>query len=335
FGAPIEVTSSLVVGGPGQITDLNVIGLQGLHEAVSELTVSLISPNNTEVKLFSNQCQEIHQDFVLNFDEEAQTSIFDCPPVQGATYQPLESLSAFYGESAAGIWTLKVVDSANFSGGELQGWGLQICTNVGTVFPELITNETLTVRQWSSDTISTTLLEATDGVSAANELVYTLVNEPQRGAVILNGIVLEAGDFFSQNDLNLDRLVYQHNGSFSPVDSFRFDVRNQLGGWVGIFAFQIDVTSASSRDAILADIGLSLFPNPAQEQVEVQVNGLSGQTVQMQLLNLQGQHIRQQQFGRVADRAQATIPVRQLAAGMYLLQVEVDGQSLYRKLMVE
>ena len=129
-GTP-TVTSTLTVSTTGAITDLNVIGLNGTHSYMSDLTFSLKSPTGTNVILFSGICTS-QNDFNLSIDDAAPAGAIPCPPTTGGTYQSQAALSAFNGQLAAGVWTLTVVDGANVDGGALAGWGLSICTNVVT-----------------------------------------------------------------------------------------------------------------------------------------------------------------------------------------------------------
>src|SRR5690606_19846113 len=103
IGTP-TIESTLAVSVEGVIDDLNVSKVRGTHDKVNHLDVSLISPNGTEVMLFSNVCIT-STTFNAGFDDEAPTTI-QCPPV--GVYKPQEPLSEFDGEDAQGIWTLRV-----------------------------------------------------------------------------------------------------------------------------------------------------------------------------------------------------------------------------------
>lgn len=129
-GTP-TVISTLTVSTSGTITDVNVIGLNGTHTYMSDLTISLKSPAGTSVVLFGGICTS-NDNFNLNFDDAATPGAIPCPPTAGGNYQPQATLSAFNGQSAAGVWTLTIVDGANQDGGALNGWGLTFCTNVTT-----------------------------------------------------------------------------------------------------------------------------------------------------------------------------------------------------------
>jgi subtilisin-like proprotein convertase family protein len=125
-GTP-TVVSSLTIAEPGIISDVNVIDLTGLHTWISDLTITVTSPEGTSVTLFQFICSDL-DNWDLNFDDQAEPGSIPCPPTDGGNYQPLNSLSIFNGENKIGTWTLTVSDGANFDGGSLESWGLQICT---------------------------------------------------------------------------------------------------------------------------------------------------------------------------------------------------------------
>jgi subtilisin-like proprotein convertase family protein len=126
-GTP-TVTSTLTVTASGTITDVNIVNLVGTHSYLSDLVVSLKSPAGTSVLTFSAICTNL-ADFDLNFDDAAPAGAIPCPATTGGTYRPASVLSAFNGQTAAGVWTLTIVDRYNQDGGALNSWGLNICTN--------------------------------------------------------------------------------------------------------------------------------------------------------------------------------------------------------------
>lgn len=136
-GTPI-VYSTLVNNTGIVISDLDVINLMGTHSWMDDLKFSLISPQGTEV-LFWNQPCDDHDNFNINFDDEAANNSWPCPPVNGLTYKPDGLLSTFDAQNALGTWTLKIQDVANQDGGVLNAWGLKVC---GTVSCQLVVTQT-------------------------------------------------------------------------------------------------------------------------------------------------------------------------------------------------
>jgi subtilisin-like proprotein convertase family protein len=124
-GTP-TVFSSLDYSIQMTINDVNVINLQGAHSWVDDLKISLISPAGTERLIWDRPCEN-HDDFNINFDDEAPNNAWPCPPTNGGNYKPDNTLSVFDGQAASGQWMLKVQDVADQDGGSLNAWGLRVC----------------------------------------------------------------------------------------------------------------------------------------------------------------------------------------------------------------
>ncbi|MCB9341575.1 MAG: M36 family metallopeptidase [Lewinellaceae bacterium] len=124
--AATTVTSTLNIPAFGSILDVNVIGLDITHSWVNDLIITLTSPEGTTVTLMDQPC-EGDNDVLINFDDEAASPNFPCPPTDNGTYQPFSPLSAFDGENLSGTWTLSVEDVFPADGGTLNDWSLNIC----------------------------------------------------------------------------------------------------------------------------------------------------------------------------------------------------------------
>ncbi len=126
-GTP-TITSTINVPVTGVINNVKVVNLAGTHSWINDLTVTLTSPQGTNVILWDQICNN-ENDFNVNFDDAATLTTLPCPPIGGGTYQPQGSLASLIGENANGTWTLTIVDNANADGGSLNSWGLDICIN--------------------------------------------------------------------------------------------------------------------------------------------------------------------------------------------------------------
>ena len=175
-GTP-AVTSTLVVNENGNIDDVNVTNLTINHTWVGDLRVELTSPSGTTVSLFSNpsggDCPG--DNMQVGFDDESGNDygLFDgmCeagPLAISGVFQPLNPLSAFEGEMAAGTWTLTVYDDANQDGGTLVSWGLDLCTVIPddfSVIPAGNTFQSCLQDAISFSLITGTAFDASAGVS--------------------------------------------------------------------------------------------------------------------------------------------------------------------------
>lgn len=129
----VTSTFTIPVAAGVTISDLNVVNLVGTHSYISDIKVTLTSPLGTTVTLFDGICGS-DADFNLNFDDEATSNVFQCPPTVNQAVIPLDLLSAFDGENSAGTWTLTIKDNFPGDAGELTGWGLTInsCAFIAT-----------------------------------------------------------------------------------------------------------------------------------------------------------------------------------------------------------
>lgn len=127
-GTP-TVTSTMAVAMDMTVTDLNVINLTGTHTYVDDLKFSLLSPDAAERLIWDRPCAN-DDNFNINFDDEATPGSWPCPPTNGLTYQPSNTLTFFDGKLTEGIWTMKVQDVANQDGGALNSWGIRVCGNL-------------------------------------------------------------------------------------------------------------------------------------------------------------------------------------------------------------
>ncbi|WP_300668609.1 Ig-like domain-containing protein [Desulfoluna sp.] len=135
-GDPQGLSSTVCVTHPGWVHDLN-LNLNLKHRWIYDLTLELISPKGTRVRLVS-QVGGARYDYAnTTFDDEAAVGVKqgisaipaagwdDYPGPRNASYIPVEPLSRFDGEPVAGTWTLKVVDEEKRKSGTLGDWSLR------------------------------------------------------------------------------------------------------------------------------------------------------------------------------------------------------------------
>jgi subtilisin-like proprotein convertase family protein len=140
--ANVTVNSTLNVASTSIISDVNVT-LDVSHTWVNDMTITLISPNGTQVQLVAQPCTS---NSLLNidatFDDSGAPLTCQVNPAISGTIQPLQSLSAFNGQSSNGTWTLRILDSFNQDGGTINSWSLRLCST--TVVPLNVEENTIT-----------------------------------------------------------------------------------------------------------------------------------------------------------------------------------------------
>lgn len=134
---PIAVESPIDVNFP---TDRNVdrviVRLDIQHSWDSDLVITLISPDGTEVVLADRNGGSRDDFSGTLFTDDAPVSIGDgAAPFRG-TFAPVGDLQNFHGKLATGTWTLRIEDKAQFDGGSLDKWtlGLDVQNMVSSPF---------------------------------------------------------------------------------------------------------------------------------------------------------------------------------------------------------
>lgn len=169
---PNTQVSTITVSGTGNITDLNILNLNIQHTWIADLTVTLTHvETGTSAALFTTPCfNELN--ILGDFDDAG--GALPCPP-NGGVYAPQNPFSVFNGEAAAGTWTLTVDDGANFDGGSIESWTLELCGNISTspCPPEYANATELTGTQSTNADYETDgIIESTQNVNSGSAVDY-------------------------------------------------------------------------------------------------------------------------------------------------------------------
>jgi subtilisin-like proprotein convertase family protein len=126
--ANVTVESELEIAANAVISGVTV-SVDVTHSWINDLTVTLISPAGTEILLVAEPCSyDPINDITATFSDTGAVAVCGDNPGISGTVQPLNPLSALYGENSAGTWTLRVNDGYQFDGGVFNGWSLDICS---------------------------------------------------------------------------------------------------------------------------------------------------------------------------------------------------------------
>ncbi|MEL6656386.1 MAG: reprolysin-like metallopeptidase [Bacteroidota bacterium] len=314
-GTP-TVYSEIEVTQDYQITDLDVLNLEGVHTWVGDLRMTLISPVNDSTLLFGNICGD-NDDFSLNFDDDATETEIPCPPTTGETYQPVEALSVFNGSSPLGIWRLKIEDTANQDGGEVQNWNLHICGPTIDDQPATVDITPDSVNFGAVLVIDSDNLLGTcsDGASGA---AYQITSLPAYGNLFLNGIPLSIGSTFTQGDIDNMALSYEHEGGAELPDQFGFILTCSNGSYIGGLVYNITVLNPVTTDDVNEGLHWRLFPNPTNSTLTIELGEMESAVTKIQLIDVLGRVVFQQ---KVERRARQQFDLQQLTAGIYTCQL--------------
>lgn len=329
------VRSTIEVTTEGVISDLNIPYIRANYQPVNSLRVTLISPADTRVVLFDQDCGAT-VNLRLGFDDDAPSAVV-CPPDDGIVFQPLNPLAAFIGENTQGTWTLEVavVRSGFGASGALEEWQLEFCATEQPANPTLLTRDTLYVPPTLRNSITPLELNAIDPAINDNELLYTVVTLPEYGTLTYDGEPLLPGSQFKQRAIDNWLVQYQHHGGDNRFDAFSFVLENGLGGFLPVTTLPIVIddnavvgTTAMPR----ATTELQLFPNPARDAVTLDLAYLSGAAGKVSLLTAQGQVVRHWQQ---VSSSHFKLPLQGIPAGLYLVRVSnLEGNTRVGRLQV-
>lgn len=120
------VSSTLTVNSHMTITDLNGLISNLTHTWDGDLFIELQSPVGTTVTLSNRRGGSGHNFINTVFDDEAATAIGSSSAPFTGSFRPDQLLSAFDGQDAFGVWTLRVADRAALDAGSINRWGIDI-----------------------------------------------------------------------------------------------------------------------------------------------------------------------------------------------------------------
>ena len=131
-GTP-TVTSTINVINDLIVSDVNVT-LNVDHSYLSDLLITLRSPQGTEVVLVANSCGSASDIDAVFDDDAAAYSCGNNPAISGLV-APVGSLASFNGESSLGEWLLTIEDQFNVDGGSLNVFDIELCLE-GDILPD-------------------------------------------------------------------------------------------------------------------------------------------------------------------------------------------------------
>jgi RHS repeat-associated protein len=185
----------------------------------------------------------------------------------GGTYSPwLENTplsEATYAGERGHTYAFYSIARDNAGNSQIIPANAQATTRVSGGTPVLATNTPLALNEGATATITNGFLNVTDVDNTPAELAYTLTDLPDNGALSLNGTVLTLGGSFTQADLNSGYLTYQHNGSETLQDAFKFILTDSTGHTLNETTFGIGITPVNDAPIANADKTLTLLEDAA------------------------------------------------------------------------
>ncbi len=124
------------------------------------------------------------------------------------------------------------------------------------------------------------------------------------------------------------------------TDNFRYKFRFESDGGNNFFLDNINIyQGAPSEDLVAVDEpkgnngALGVFPNPAAQEVNIELFLDHNSAVELQLLDISGKLIRTNHIQGAAGRNLIVMNIETLSSGTYLLQVKTDSGIVTEKLI--
>jgi MYXO-CTERM domain-containing protein len=121
----VDHTDVIAIAEAGAVSDVNVT-VNITHTWDSDLDISLIAPDGTEVELSTDNGGSSDDYTATVFDDDAVTAIVDGDAPFTGSFTPEGDLNAVNGQDAVGDWTLKIIDDTGGDNGELIDWTIEI-----------------------------------------------------------------------------------------------------------------------------------------------------------------------------------------------------------------
>jgi len=301
-GTP-TVTSDLNISIGETIADINVKDLIGDHTYVGDLIFTLKHPSGVEVTLINRKCTD-DDDFDIDVDLNGST--LTCPFNNNQTVTPEGNIVDFNNLSTDGLWILEVQDAANQDGGNLNGWGLEICYEV-PIAPLPIELVDFKVRPRKNDILLTW--------ETANE-VDNVGFEVQRSRLAEDGFE-KIGWIDGNGDIEA--------ASYNFIDE-SVETGIQYYYRLKQIDFDEDFTFSPIQSAILqiGKLEVKIAPNPVRRSMVIDLAWEGKYKGEIQIIDLFGRMLFSRKY-TLENRQNIELDLSHFPSGIYFLKVENEG----------
>ena len=161
--------------------------------------------------------------------------------------------------------------------------------------------------------------------------IHVVVTKPNGTAVSWNSLNTE-GDFFIGNLAYGTYHIWAEKPGYNSIKT-EFEISAQYP--IATMTIQVSASGFLSMNSVEKVSELHLFPNPAQEQVQLSFETTENGQYQIQLINTLGQLVINQPINAGIGMQSVTINQLPNSAGLYQLSIIKNGQKLAsRKLII-
>ncbi|QBN18559.1 reprolysin-like metallopeptidase [Flavobacterium nackdongense] len=243
--------------------------VKATHASLADIKMQFSGPTGIFAEIYNRDCTGANID--VHFDDAGTTAptCSGTTPAMSGTQQASQSLSKFNGTSSLGTWVLLATDrGANTSGGTFTDFQVSICGKLQIVNNITLANNSLSVVQGASASITQAQLGATQPAATTAQLIYTVTKLPINGILKRNNIAMAVGGTFTQADLNNNLISYTNNGTNANPDSFKFSISGINLALLGGQTYNISVsalicTAPTPNVSNLPDVNAQCSVTPA------------------------------------------------------------------------
>ena len=353
------------------ILDVNVT-LNVTHPWVGDLTITLTSPNGTEVTLVSSRNDNGDNYTSTVFDDDATNNIASNSAPYTGTFQPEGNLSSFNSEFSNGNWELKIIDGGPDDIGSLDSWNLEICGSPPlnfslptTNFSLLITSETC--RNSNNGSIAITAIESLNytaqltgngidtsdmftntsnfiGLEASNYMVCITVENQPIYELCYNVVITEPEDLsvLSRVDTATGRISLELSGGINYAIDLNGTITNTTENEVSLELLQginhLKITTDKDcqgvyRETINNSLKMIVFPNPIVDGNDLNI--ITGDSSIEKIDVVLYSLLGKSLLSQSfnLNNGKATLNVSNVSSGMYLLVVNTGKEQTNYKVL--
>ena len=322
---------SINTGSAITVNDLNVTQIVGRHSDMGQVVFTLVGPNDTQVEMMSpGTCSYVNSNIDMGFDDDAAITNPNCINFdEGIRFVPDNPLSALNGLSGTD-YKLVMQDVQSGAGGRLDSWCFEICGAISPEKPELIRADDLSLMNFETKFISQNVLEVTHSQYTDDDLLITIVEIPEHGKMLFEGSEIGAGYQFNMQDIRDNKLQYQNQSNLYDQDHFSFIVSDPGGGFLGTPTINFIIGLTATEEAMNSEQDLIVFPNPASEEITIELQSNVDVIEMVQIFSITGQQVMLIDDVSVTD---LSIRLDKTPPGIYLVHVKTEQSQIIKKIL--
>ncbi len=339
------------------------------HTWVSDLIVSLVSPEGTSIRLLNRPCNfgQGYEDIELIFDDSGAQ--FTCeqnvtPTLSGTVRPQFGSLAEFIGENPAGDWKLEVQDIFEDDGGAINSFALEICYKKVTNDDACEATPLAVDAQSLGDAFSLVGATAQDNEPDTNfedgiqGSVWFSFEAPTTGSVKITtdieGGSLEDSELavYSFTDCTdfttFEQLGYDKNSGtdvasknlselnlhgLNPGETYYIQVDRTAIAEPGTFG--IEVLTENLSNISFEDADFIIYPNPSKNgSFTIQARALIGSNTTVEMYSPLGKKVMSRQ-AQVTPNGTINVSASNLSSGLYIVKLIQNANQYTTKILMD